>query len=202
MSFDLLVALVMFAFAGSITPGPNNTMVLASSVSFGFRRTIPHMLGISVGFSLMLILVGLGLAQAFERLPMLYTILKYAGALYLLWLAWKIGSSGVMKDGAASGKPLTFLQAAAFQWVNPKAWVLSIGAVAAYTVQDHFVFSVLLTALVFGVINLPTISIWAAFGIGLRRVLKDERAVRYFNLTMAALLVASLWPVLKDAISQ
>ncbi len=127
---ELLVAFVLFAFVSSITPGPNNTMLLSSGVNFGFNRTVPHMLGISCGFAVMVLAVGLGLGAVFKAYPLLYTVLRYAGAAYLLYLAYKIATSGPVRDtGGQEGRPMSFLAAAAFQWVNPKAWVMAIGAI-------------------------------------------------------------------------
>ncbi len=196
MTADLFLALVVFAFVSSITPGPNNLMLLASGVNFGFRRTIPHMLGIGIGFTVMVVLVGLGLGELFERYPTVYTGLRVAGGIYMLWLAWKIANSGPVGEGRARGTPMTFLQAALFQWVNPKAWVMAITAIAAYTLPDEYLRSVLLVALVFGAVNLPSVSTWALFGVGLRHVLNNPRVLRAFNITMAVLLVLSLAPLL------
>lgn len=125
----LLGPLALFALVSSITPGPNNIMLASSGLTFGFRRTIPHMLGVNLGFTLMLVLVGLGLGTMFQQLPWLYTVLKYAGAMYLLYLAWKIAMSGPLESGAQRGRPFTFMQAALFQWVNPKAWVMAVGVI-------------------------------------------------------------------------
>ena len=147
MTSELLLAFILFAFVTSVTPGPNNMMLLASGVNFGIRRSLPHMLGISLGFMLLVAAVGLGLGQLFEQFPPLYTVLRYGGAAYLLYLAWKIAGSGAPDaDGKATGKPFTFLQAAAFQWVNPKAWIMAIGAITTYTPQEGFLVNVLLIA--------------------------------------------------------
>ena len=127
MTAELLLAFAGFAFVSSVTPGPNNAMLLASGVNYGFRRTVPHIAGISLGCVAMLILVGLGLGRLFAAVPQLYLILRYAGAAYLLWLAWKIATAGPMTDQKAASRPMTFWQAAAFQWVNPKAWILGGG---------------------------------------------------------------------------
>lgn len=199
MTPDLLAALVVFAFVMSATPGPNNAMVLTSGLSFGFRRTIPHMLGIALGFAFMIAMVGLGLTEVFARWPVIYDILKYGGALYLLWLAWAIATAHGIKEGAGGGKPLSFLQAAAFQWVNPKAWVIAIGASAAYTSHEHFLLSMAIVTIVFCLVTLPSVGMWALFGVALKRLLKNERALRAVNIAMAVLLVASLWPILRDA---
>ena len=196
MSIDLFIALVTFAFASSITPGPNNLMLLASGVHFGFRRTIPHMLGIGIGFTFMVVIVGLGLGKLFEVYPGIYTALRVVGGLYMLWLAWKIANSGPVNEGSSGAAPMTFMQAALFQWVNPKAWVMAVTAIATYTLPGNYLWSVLLVGLVFGTVNLPSVSTWALFGTGLKHVLDDRRVLRAFNITMAALLVASLAPLL------
>ena len=195
MTADLLAALVAFAFVSSITPGPNNLMLLASGMNFGFRRTLPHMLGVGLGFVVMVIGVGLGLGQVFEAYPSAYTGLKVAGVAYLLWLAWTLARSGPIGEGEQRGRPMTFLEAAAFQWVNPKAWVMAVSAIAAYTRPDDFRASLLVVAFVFGAVNLPSVGSWALFGVGLRRLLSNPRSVRMFNVAMALLLLASLWPI-------
>lgn len=201
MTPDVLLALVAFAFVTSITPGPNNLMLLASGLNFGVRRTVPHMLGIGVGFTVMVMAVGLGLSGVFRAAPVLYEVLKWTGAGYMLWLAWRIAQSGpVNADPAARGQPMSFLAAAAFQWVNPKAWVMAVSAIATYGTPGS-VGSMVLIAGVFGLVNLPSVSLWAAFGAGLRRLLSDARHVVLFNRTMAALLVLSLWPLVADALS-
>ena len=195
MSLSLLGPLAMFALVSSITPGPNNVMLASSGLNFGFRRSVPHLLGVNLGFTLMIFLVGIGLGSVFQQVPQLYTVLKYAGAAYLLYLAWKIANSGSMDDGETRGKPFTFLQAAAFQWVNPKAWVMAVGVVATYTPQNGFFANLVIATVVCGVVNLPSIGIWVTFGTALRRVLHRPWAVRAFNVSMALLLVASLYPV-------
>ncbi|MEM8577998.1 MAG: LysE family translocator [Pseudomonadota bacterium] len=195
MTYDLLTALAIFAFVSSITPGPNNLMLMASGANFGFVRTVPHMLGVGLGFVFMVVLVGLGLARAFEAAPVLHSVLKWASIAYLLYLAWKIATAAPAQDRAAGGRPFTFLQAAAFQWVNPKAWTMALTAVTVYT-PDTALASVLLVALVFGAINLPAVSSWTALGVQMARLLRSARALRAFNWTMAALLIASLYPTL------
>jgi threonine/homoserine/homoserine lactone efflux protein len=194
MTHDLFLALLGFAFVTSVTPGPNNMMLLASGVNFGVRRTLPHMLGISIGHAVMVFLVGLGVAGVFAAYPLALTGLKVAAVGYMLWLAWKIARSGAPGEGRAAGRPMTFLQAAAFQWVNPKAWAMALGAVAAY-VPAPSVGAYALVAVVFAGVNLPSVAVWAAAGQGLRRWLDGPGRLRLFNWGMAALLVASLWPV-------
>jgi len=195
MSHDLLLALVAFAFVSSITPGPNNLMLMASGANFGFRRTVPHMLGIGIGFTLMVILVGAGLIGLFDAFPVTHDILKVVSVAYLLWLAWKIAHAAAPGDRTGpEGRPMTFLQAAAFQWVNPKAWTMALTAIAVYA-PDRSLWAILLVGLVFGLVNLPSVSTWTVLGQQLRRLLTSPRRLRAFNWTMAALLVASLIPV-------
>ncbi|MEL6808087.1 MAG: LysE family translocator [Pseudomonadota bacterium] len=195
MTFDLIPALVAFAFVSSITPGPNNLMLMASGANFGFRRTVPHMLGIGIGFSLMVLLVGAGLVQVFDAYPISHQVLKVGSVLYLLYLAWKIANAAPARKGEDTGRPMTFLQAAAFQWVNPKAWSMALTAVTVYT-PDNTLPAIVLVAVVFGAINLPSVSTWTIVGQQMARFLTNKTRLRAFNWTMAALLVASLYPVL------
>jgi threonine/homoserine/homoserine lactone efflux protein len=192
---ELLGPLVTFAVATSVTPGPNNVMITASGANFGFARSIPHMLGVGIGFMVMIVGVGLGLGQAFERVPMLHEILRYGGAAYLLYLAWRIATAAPAAAEArpSSSRPLSFVQAALFQWVNPKGWMMAVGALSTYTtVGGDFVFETIAIALVFGAIGLPSVALWALLGVGVGRLLQAPGALRAFNVTMALLLVASL----------
>ncbi len=195
MTYDILFALVVFAFVSSITPGPNNLMLMASGANFGFRRTIPHMLGIGLGFTFMVLLVGAGLVQVFDRFPVSYTVLKIASVVYLLYLAWKIAHAAPATGQDASGRPMSFLQAAAFQWVNPKAWAMALTATTAYA-PGQTLNAIIVVALVFGAINLPSVSTWTVLGQQMARILTNPRRLVAFNWTMAGLLVASLYPVL------
>ncbi len=197
MPLDVMIALIGFSFVSSITPGPNNIMLLASGVNFGFRRTIPHMCGIGFGFGVLLLAVGFGLREVFEEFPLLQTLIKIAGAIYLLYLAWKIAGSGPIEAAEAGGKPMSFLAAALFQWVNPKAWVMAITAMTVYTGQPDFTTSVFIVCASFMVVNFPSVSVWCGFGAGLREWLSDPAKLKVFNTAMAVLLVASLWPMLK-----
>lgn len=200
MSPELLIALAVFALVASITPGPNNMMLLASGVNFGFRRTTWHLFGVSIGFTFMIAAVGLGLGVLFEAYPILYAVLRYAGAAYLLYLAWRIANAGAPGEGRrAGGQPITFLQAAAFQWVNPKAWVMALSATSTYAPREDIFVNVIVVSIVFGIINLPCIASWALFGTAMRRFLTDPRFVRIFNIGMAVALVASLYPIFNDA---
>jgi threonine/homoserine/homoserine lactone efflux protein len=200
MSPDLMLAFMGFAVVNSITPGPNNMMLMASGVNFGFRRTMPHLAGVNLGFMLMMLLVGLGMGQIFARFPIVYTAMKVLGALYLLWLAWKIARSGPMEDGEAAGHPMTFLQAAAFQWVNPKAWAMVVGAIAAFTEPSAYVMSVFAITALYLIGGTPSSFVWVVFGTAMRRLLRHPQHVVWFNRTMALLLVLSLWPILSDLI--
>jgi len=192
---DLLLPLALFAISMSITPGPNNVMLTASGVNFGFRRTLPHMLGIAFGFPVMVLAIGLGLGGLFEAYPQIHVGLKYVGIAYLLWLAWKVATAARTEDAGAKAKPLNFLQAAGFQWVNPKAWIIAVGAIATYTtLQGDVIQEVLVIAAVFGMVTLPTVAMWTLFGTAIRRLLKSDRARTLFNWSMAALLVVSLVP--------
>lgn len=198
MSAESFVALVAFAFVSSITPGPNNFMLLASGVNFGFRRTIPHMVGIGVGFFSLLIGVGFGLGALLEAYPQLHTTLKFAGGAYLLWLAFKIARSRSMSSGGTGrDRPMTFLEAAAFQWVNPKAWIMAVTAMAIYTSPSAPYLSVLLVATAFALVNFPSVSTWAGFGTALRGFLADPVRLKWFNIAMGTLLAASVVPMLR-----
>lgn len=195
MTYDLLHGLALFAFVSSITPGPNNLMLMASGANFGFRRTVPHMLGVALGFVFMVLLMGAGAAQVFAAFPAMHVVLKSAAVLYMLWLAWKIAHAAPVRAGDAAGQPMTFLQAAAFQWVNPKAWAMALTAVTAYLPSQTLV-AVVFVGVVFGAINLPSVGSWTLVGQQMARVLTNPRRLMLFNWTMAVLLVASLYPVL------
>ena len=199
MTPDLFAALDLFAFVASITPGPNNAMLLASGLNFGVRRTLPHMLGISVGFAVMIACVGFGLGALLQTAPRLQLALKVVSILYLVRLAWKIANAAPPSSApVAAGRPFTFLQAAAFQWVNPKAWALALTAIAAYAPSEDFAFNVAVVALVFGVVNAPSVAVWAVFGSALRRFLGDPRMLRRINVAMALALVVSTLPLVAD----
>ncbi|CAN7660372.1 LysE family translocator [Mesorhizobium amorphae] len=198
MSFEAFLALLVYAFVTSVTPGPNNFMLLASGVNFGFVRTVPHMLGIGIGFLILLLAVGFGLGAVLTAFPMLHTGLKIVGGVYLLYLAWKIAMSRSMASkGEAQANPMRLIDAAAFQWVNPKAWVMAITAMAVYTNTDHPFLSVVLISMAFAIVNLPSVSVWAGFGTALRGFLSDPVRLKWFNIAMGVLLAATLWPMLR-----
>ena len=195
LSSAMTSALAVFAFASSITPGPNNTLLMASGANFGLRRTLPHGLGVLFGFLGLILLVAVGLGSVFAAVPVLHRVLKWGGAAYLVYLAWKIASSKSLGMGKASARPMSFFGAVAFQAINPKAWIMSISAIATYVPQTNYWAGVALALLIFGIMSVPCLLIWTSFGVGMRRVLARPGALRAFNLTMAALLVASLWPL-------
>ena len=193
---ELILSLFSFAISMSITPGPNNVMVTASGVNFGYKKTIPHILGIIVGFPVMIVLIGLGLGSIFKSFPIIHHILKYVGAVYLLYLAFKIATFSSFDNNSHRNKPFTFLQAVLFQWVNPKAWVMAVGAIAAFTSVDNNVFfEVLLIAFVFCIVCFPCVSLWAFLGTNIKRFLINDFYRKIFNISMACLLVLSLVPV-------
>jgi threonine/homoserine/homoserine lactone efflux protein len=194
MTHEQLIALATFAFVTSITPGPNNLMLMASGANFGVRRTLPHMLGVALGFVLMAVLVGAGLERAFVLIPQLYTVLKIASVAYLLYLAWKIASAPPPGEAARTGKPMTFL-AAAFQWINPKAWAMALTAVSVYA-PTRALASIVTIAVVFGIVNLPSLGVWAVLGQHMHQMLGEPARIPKFNIVMAALLIASLYPML------
>ena len=196
---DLVFALAAFCVVTLFTPGPNNIMLMTSGLNFGMRRSIPHMTGVSLGFALMMMGVGLGLGTVFQTWPILYPVLKYGGSGYLVFLAWKIAFSGPIETSDdAKGRPMTFLQAVAFQWVNPKAWVMAIGATSAFAAVAPFPYNVLLMSAFYGALGFASASTWIGFGYGLQRIIKNPRSVRIFNGAMAVLLVASLYPIFTD----
>ena len=197
MTVETFAALVVFAFVTSVSPGPNNMMLFASGVNFGFRRTLPHMFGIGGGFLSLLLGVGFGLGALLNTVPALYTVLKFAGGAYLVFIAWKIGTSRALPEGKVGARPMTFLQAAAFQWVNPKAWVMAVTAMTLYTDANSYAVSVVLVGLAFTLTNMPSVSTWAGFGSAMRHWLSDPVRLKWFNISMAILLVASLWPMLR-----
>jgi threonine/homoserine/homoserine lactone efflux protein len=195
----VLPAALTFALVMSITPGPNNTMLLSSGASFGFRRTLPHMVGISCGFTAMMLAIALGAGQLFERLPWLYRALEIGSIAYLLYLAWKIATAGTLSVRHADQRPMTWIEAAAFQGLNPKAWMMAVTGATTFRLHHDVGINAVLLAVVFGVMNFPAIGVWAAFGTSMRRFLSNPRALTVFNWVMAALLVASTLPALAPA---
>lgn len=194
---ELIVPVTVFGVSSLFTPGPNNVMLTASGVNFGFRRSVPHMSGIAVGFSVMNLAVGLGLGGVFDTYPQIHVGLKYVSVAYLLFLAWKIATADAAKSGQAGGQPLSFIQAAAFQWVNPKAWAIAVSAVATFTtIGGDLVVEVALMSLIFLLLSVPSTSTWALFGTVIARYLQSAAHRKAFNWSMAGLLVLSLIPAL------
>jgi threonine/homoserine/homoserine lactone efflux protein len=189
MSIESLLALAGILFAATWTPGPNNAMLAASGATFGFRRTLPHAQGVAWGFPLMLFAVALGLGEAFRRLPLLQEVLRYGGAALMLYVAWRIATAS--RDGGAGGRsrPFTFWQAAGFQWVNPKAWVMCIGIAAQFVTGRNAVLEAAICAAVAAAAGLTSSSAWSGFGAAIGRVLSTPVRLRLFNGAMAGLIV-------------
>ena len=200
---EFYLATLLFTATASITPGPNNIMIMASGVNFGVRRSIPHVLGICLGFPVMVIALGLGLGTIFENFPILHDIIKVLGVAYLLYLAWLIASSSPFEEAASSAMPLRFDQAVLFQWVNPKAWVMATGAISAYTtIVGDTLAQVLFIAFAFLITAGPSVMIWLVFGAGLKRYLDNALHNRIFNIIMGLLLVISMLPVINSLVDR
>ncbi|MEJ6003164.1 LysE family translocator [Paucibacter soli] len=204
MDLPTLLAVAAFATVTSITPGPNNLMLLASGVNHGFKASTPHMLGISIGFMVLMLATGLGLGALLQQWPRLALLLKTLGIAYLLWLSWRLWCADAPRVAAADATAratgssrMGFWGAAAFQWVNPKAWMMAIGAVAGFAAPGDGAGAALLLALVCALVNLPCIAVWAYAGARLSRQLAEPAKRRAFNTTMALLLLASIWPMVK-----
>ena len=199
MSQQLLFAFIVFAIVMFFTPGPNNIMLLASGLNFGFRRTLPHVFGVTVGFAFMVAVTGLGLGAVFSSYPVLHTILKYAGAAYLVYLAFAIGMSGPPNPGDAERRrPMTFFGAALFQWVNVKGWVMVIGTITAYAAIANYPWNILLQVTLSLLLGFVSCVTWVLCGTSLQSLVKSPGAVRAFNIVMGLLLLASLYPVLVE----
>jgi len=192
----MFLSILSFAFATAMSPGPNNFMLLSSGLTFGYKKTMPHIMGVMVGFPIMVMAVGLGMGTVFELYPLLYDVLKVVGIAYLLWMAWKIAtSSSTMSSDDEVKKPFTFLQAVLFQWVNPKAWVMVITAMGSFITSTQQAFlQVVIIALVYLCIGLLATNVWALGGVYLQRFISNEKRVRVFNVLMALLIVFSVLP--------
>ncbi|WP_199536337.1 LysE family translocator [Phaeobacter inhibens] len=195
MTYELFLALAAFVFGTVFTPGPNNLMLMASGANFGFRRSLPHLTGVAVGFPLMILPVGLGVMQLFDAFPALTWIMTALSVAYMLWLAWKVANAAPPRDGEAQGTPLSFLQACAFQWVNPKAWAMALGAITLYATSRD-VTAILWVSGTYLLVGSFSASTWTLLGQQLRRLLTRPAQLRAFNWTMAALLLASLAAIL------
>ncbi len=194
-----MASLLPFAVAMSFTPGPNNLMLASAGARFGFARTLPHQAGVVLGFAVLTLTVGLGVAELIAAAPMLYMVMKVASIAYLLYLAWRIATAEGAKRGAEPARPMSFIQAALFQWVNPKGWVSALGAITAYTtLSANIRLQILLITLIFALVGVASTSTWAMFGQVIRRYLTTPRRRVAFNGVMAALLVGSIVPVVLE----
>lgn len=197
LSYEFL----LFAFVASLTPGPNNIMITTSGLNFGWRASMPHFWGICLGFPTMFLAVGFGLGFIFEQYPLLHTIIKILGVLYLLYLAWLTANAASISVDQSASKPLTFAQAALFQWINPKAWLAGTSAIAAYTqVGQNLKLQIISMALVFLLVAVVSVAIWLLMGVSLQKLINKPRLLRVFNITMALLLVISILPVIRELI--
>lgn len=200
---ELILPIFLFAISATITPGPNNIMLMASGLNFGIQKSIPHLLGVTIGFPFMVILIGLGFEIVFEKYPLLHEVIKIAGIIYLIYLAWRIATSAKQSLDDAKPTPFRFWQAVLFQWVNPKAWVMATGAIAAYTsISADFFNQVLIIALTFMVVAFPCAGSWLVFGSSLKRFLQKPAYQQAFNITMALLLIISILPVINEWITE
>ena len=194
-----MLSVALFAISSSVTPGPNNLMVMTSGLNFGVRRSMPLLTGICVGFTVMLLLVGFGFGQLFKLFPMLGLFVKIIGTVYLLYLAWLIFKSSRIDNTSQQSKPFGFMKGALFQWVNAKAWIVAIGAVSAFTAAgENYVFQNLTISMTFFIVSFPCVGIWLMFGSMLRQYLQNTSYLRWFNASMAFLLLVSVFPVIKD----
>lgn len=195
MPLDTGLALLVFTIVTSATPGPNTLMLLASGVNFGFRRSLPHMLGVVSGFCILLLCVGFGLGLLLTAWPPLHLALKLSGACYLLYLSWRIASAGTLSPAQSNPQPMRLIAAMLFQWINPKAWMMGITAMALYTQPSSPTASVVIIAVMYGLVGLPTVALWAGFGSVLRGWLDDPFRLRWFNRTMGLLLAMTVVPM-------
>lgn len=194
--FSLLLSLFIFSFSTSMTPGPNNIMLMSSGLTFGYRKTLPHILGVVLGFPLMTVFVGLGLGELFQNIPHLFNILKVGGTFYLLWLAWHIAKSKPkLKESDPNSKPLGFYKIVFFQWVNVKNWIKIITATSVYvTSSSDYSMQVIIISLIFFSTVVISANSWAIAGSVLQKLVKSDKGITRFNTTMAVLLVASIVP--------
>jgi threonine/homoserine/homoserine lactone efflux protein len=192
---EQLLAFTLFTFAGAVTPGPNNTISTLSGATFGFRKTLPQMLGVTVGYPLMLAGLGLGLGELFKYLPWLHGAMRYVGAAFLLYLAWKLVRANA-PQAAGTVNPVGFTEALLFQWLNPKAWSIALGALAAFTTPgltgSAFLWEVAIFTAVSVLLTFPSLVVWCLFGVAISAALKDERKRRLVNYCLAGVLVASI----------
>jgi len=196
-TFTFVLSIVSFTLATVLTPGPNNIMMLSSGLNFGYKRTLPHMMGVAFGFAFMVVCVGMGINIIFEAYPFVYDIMKVVGFIYILWMAWQIANSSVDIKEDKNNKPFTFIQIVLFQWINPKAWIMAITAISSFTVANHDMFTqVLVIAFIYLLSGFISTNTWTLGGVFLKKLLKNKKAVKIFNISMALLLVASIVPVI------
>jgi len=193
---EYLLSLMLFTFIASVTPGPNNIMLFASGINHGIKKSLPHYFGICIGFLLLVASVGFGLGALFKQSPFLHQVLKIVGSLYLVYFAWKIGSANSASSNNEKRNPITFFEAALFQWVNPKAWVIAIGAIATFTIQSSVVKSIATIIVMYFFMGLLAMGIWLTLGAGLQRLLNNGKRRRIFNICMAILLLLSIVPII------
>lgn len=201
MIIDNLLPLLLFSFISAVTPGPNNIMIMTSGLNYGIRASLPHCLGICIGFPILVLAIGFGVSIIFNQYPVMYTLIKIAGIGYLFFLSWKIATATNTSNNNQPSKPLTFMQAALFQWLNPKAWVMATSAFATFS-QTGSVAETIIIAMVFFSFTFPSVSIWLFFGSWLQRWLKEPRTFKIFNTCMAALLIFSILPVVAELIAE
>ena len=193
----LYLSILIFAVSTTITPGPNNIMIMASGINYGIKKSIPHLFGICLGIPIMIIMIGLGFSIVFKMYPFLHVVIKILGVLYLIYLAWLIASSSPESFKNNKSQPLTFIQGILFQWVNPKAWVIATSAISAYTTASSDINTqVILITLIFLTVEFPCVGVWLIFGTAIKRYLKSDKMQRSFNICMALLLIASIMPVI------
>ena len=194
-----IIPIILFCFSTSVTPGPNNIMLMSSGLNYGFKRSVPHLLGINIGFPLMIVAIGLGFGSLFTSFPFIYPVVKALGVSYLLFFAWKVANAAPSGAKEKTGCPITFFQAVLFQWVNPKAWVMAMGAIASFTNPERFKFQMLLIVGGYMTVGALCMVFWLTMGTSLKKLIDGNRNLRFFNICMAVLLVISLVPmVLSD----
>ncbi len=191
-----IIPILLFCFSTSITPGPNNIMLMSSGLNYGIKRSLPHLLGINIGFPLMILAIGLGLGSLFAKIPVIYPVIKTLGVSYLLFFAWKVANASAPKANEKLASPVTFFQAVLFQWVNPKAWVMAIGAIASFTSPEKFQTQMLFILGGYMTVGALCMIFWLTLGVSLKKLINNELHMRYFNISMAALLVLSLIPMI------
>jgi len=195
----MILSIATFTMSTVMSPGPNNIMLLSSGLTFGYKKTIPHMFGIILGFPLMVLIIGLGLGALFEQFPFVLNTLKIVGILYLFWMAFKIArnTSSYEVDENSQSKSFTFMQSALFQWVNPKAWIMAITAISVFvSSNENSIIQVLVIAFIYFLSLCISSNTWAFGGILLKKFIKDSKSVQKINIVMALLLVGSVLPML------